>query len=118
MASPLDKLDYFTTGVFSGPLSAAWFTIMDHDGMKAHQYMAHGDHSMLNTTDMVDLNQFEHHFTDASLVRVQLVDGIPQVVVRYGEDEYEYLHGLTGLPWQTGRSDGNTPCTSKLFRSR
>jgi len=90
--------------LFLWTLSAAWFTIMDHDGMKAHQYMQHGDHSMLNTTEMVDLEKFGHHFTNASLVRVQLVDGIPQVVVRYGEEEYEYLHGLTGLPWQTGEA--------------
>lgn len=82
-------------------ISGLYFALVDHHGMKGHQYHQHPPHFSLSADQLEQLDSsWWGDLQEITQVRTRLVVGVPQVEIHH-RDGVAYFDGRTGEPWRT-----------------
>ncbi|TRW48880.1 2Fe-2S iron-sulfur cluster binding domain-containing protein [Aliidiomarina halalkaliphila] len=82
-------------------ISGLYFALVDHHGMKGHQYHQHPPTLSLNVEQVAALDpSWWSDFSDITKLRTRLIANIPQVEIHHGEG-ISFIDGRTGEPWRT-----------------
>ncbi|WP_194756394.1 NADH:ubiquinone reductase (Na(+)-transporting) subunit F [Aliidiomarina indica] len=82
-------------------ISGLYFALVDHHGMKGHQYHQHPPQVGLSAEQAAALNsEWWGNFNDVTKIRTRLVANIPQVEIHHSEG-VSFLDGRTGQDWRT-----------------
>lgn len=82
-------------------ISGLYFALVDHHGMKGHQYHQHAELEPLSVEAFAHIDaRWWQDFSAITSLRGRKIEGIPQLVIEHAEGT-SYLDGRTGAPWQT-----------------
>lgn len=82
-------------------ISGLYFALVDHHGMKGHQYHTMPQVRNLDINTARNLNpSWWSDFTEIRAIRHEIVSGIPRIEVQH-RDGISYLNGRTGSTWET-----------------
>ncbi|RUO36837.1 NADH:ubiquinone oxidoreductase [Aliidiomarina shirensis] len=85
-------------------ISGLYFALVDHHGMKGHQYRSEPQLVNLDLQHARNMNpSWWSNFDDIRLLRHELVQGIPKIEVHH-RDGVSYLNGQTGETWVTSEN--------------
>lgn len=85
-------------------ISGLYFALVDHHGMKGHQYHTAPQSINLDLGHAKNMNpSWWNHFEEVRLLRHELVLGIPKLEVHH-RGGISYLNGQTGEPWVTSEN--------------